>query len=347
MKGSSFRSNGIAKSFLSFSRSQRRALVLFICIGVSVLLLSKFMLVNQKANKDEPFVAVAIESAILIKEKSAIPNRVTINPLKNNYPSYTHSTPKYTKAHTQTSFTTGNLVTFDPNSATLEQLIALGLREKAAQNIINYREKGGRFRKPEDLKRIYSLTSEEVERLIPYASINPAQQIMQGDETQIPLNSSTTEAITATARPFAKPSLKIDINEADSLTWTMLPGIGAKRASAIVKFREKLGGFAGVDQVGETFGLPDSVFQNIKTNLVWNASTMRQLSLNDCTEAQLKSHPYIPWQLAKLIVAYRNQHGPFKQVDDLLKIHVIQKDWLEKVRPYLKASANEGFVVSR
>jgi DNA uptake protein ComE-like DNA-binding protein len=41
--------------------------------------------------------------------------------------------------------------------------------------------------------------------------------------------------------------------------------------------------------------------------------------------------------MAKIIVAYRNQHGPYQRVDDLLKIHIIQKDWLEKVRPYLKA----------
>jgi DNA uptake protein ComE-like DNA-binding protein len=38
----------------------------------------------------------------------------------------------------------------------------------------------------------------------------------------------------------------------------------------------------------------------------------------------------------KIIVAYRNQHGAYKSVDDLLKIYVIKKDWLEKTKPYLK-----------
>ena len=42
------------------------------------------------------------------------------------------------------------------------------------------------------------------------------------------------------------------------------PGIGAKLASRIIHFRGKLGGFYQIEQVGETFGLPDSSFQKIK-----------------------------------------------------------------------------------
>ncbi|NJL77073.1 MAG: helix-hairpin-helix domain-containing protein, partial [Saprospiraceae bacterium] len=35
-------------------------------------------------------------------------------------------------------------------------------------------------------------------------------------------------------------------------------------ANRIVKFREALGGFASVEQVAETYQLPDSTFQKIK-----------------------------------------------------------------------------------
>jgi DNA uptake protein ComE-like DNA-binding protein len=59
----------------------------------------------------------------------------------------------------------------------------------------------------------------------------------------------------------------IDINSADTTSFIALPGIGSKLAARIINFRDKLGGFYSVAQVGETFGLPDSTFQKIKQYL--------------------------------------------------------------------------------
>ena len=56
----------------------------------------------------------------------------------------------------------------------------------------------------------------------------------------------------------------IDVNTADTSAFISLPGIGSKLAARIVTFREKLGGFYSVEQIGETYGLPDSTFQKIK-----------------------------------------------------------------------------------
>jgi competence ComEA-like helix-hairpin-helix protein len=59
----------------------------------------------------------------------------------------------------------------------------------------------------------------------------------------------------------------VDINTADTTTWIALPGIGSKLSQRIVNFREKLGGFYKVEQVGETFGLADSTFKRL--NQYW------------------------------------------------------------------------------
>jgi DNA uptake protein ComE-like DNA-binding protein len=338
MKGKTFSSGSITRNYLIFSRSQRRAILLFCLLPLVVIIFSKTSIFTNDESSDEPFVAVKVEESLKVRNLNYSPKQEEAS-RNNNYSLNTHATVHSNSAHTQTSFTTGNLTNFDPNTATLDQLLALGLREKAALNIIRYREKGGRFRKPEDLKKMYSLTQDEVTRLIPYANIISEHAHSAGVEDGKPSDVASIEVVTPVLKPKPIATLLVDINVADSLTWTLLPGIGAKRASAILKFRSRLGGFVSVDQVGETFGLPDSVFQRIKPSLVWKANTMEQLSLNECTEAQLKSHPYIPWQLAKVIVAYRSQHGPYKQVDDLLKIHAVQKDWFEKVRPYLKAGS--------
>ena len=53
------------------------------------------------------------------------------------------------------------------------------------------------------------------------------------------------------------------------------------------------------------------------------------------TKEELKAHPYIRWQLANMIVDYRNQHGKFASIDDLKKIQLITDEVLNKIKPYL------------
>lgn len=59
----------------------------------------------------------------------------------------------------------------------------------------------------------------------------------------------------------------VDINTADTTAFIALPGIGTKLAARIVLFRKKLGGFTGVGQIREVYGLKDSVFVILKPYL--------------------------------------------------------------------------------
>ena len=42
--------------------------------------------------------------------------------------------------------------------------------------------------------------------------------------------------------------------------------------------------------------------------------------------------------MAGRIVAFRDEHGPFKRVEDLMKIKGIGEKSFEKIRPYVKVS---------
>ncbi len=64
------------------------------------------------------------------------------------------------------------------------------------------------------------------------------------------------------------PLKPIDINRADTLAFQQLPGIGSKLANRIVLYRKKLGGFTSVEQVGQVYGLKDSVYKRIKPSLI-------------------------------------------------------------------------------
>jgi competence protein ComEA len=108
-------------------------------------------------------------------------------------------------------------------------------------------------------------------------------------------------------------------------------------AARIVNFRDKLGGFYSIEQVGETFGLPDSTFQKIKPLLQLKNSSIRKININTATVDELKAHPYIKYSIANPIVAYRTQHGPFSNIEDIKKVMVVTNEIYNKIAPYLIA----------
>ncbi|HKQ60890.1 MAG TPA: helix-hairpin-helix domain-containing protein, partial [Candidatus Polarisedimenticolaceae bacterium] len=62
------------------------------------------------------------------------------------------------------------------------------------------------------------------------------------------------------------------------------------------------------------------------------------VDLNKATEAELIELPGIGPAMAKRIVEFRQQHGAFERVEDLLKVKGIGEKSLEKLAPYLKVS---------
>ena len=134
-----------------------------------------------------------------------------------------------------------------------------------------------------------------------------------------------------------KRLVRTEVNSADSIAWMVLPGIGTGLSRRIIRYREKLGGFYQIDQVGETFGLPDSVLRSIQPVLWVDTSFIHRIDLNNATERMLNNHPYIRWRIAKAIITYRNQHGKFSRVDDLLNIEVIDPEAFEKIKHYVVA----------
>ena len=63
------------------------------------------------------------------------------------------------------------------------------------------------------------------------------------------------------------------------------------------------------------------------------------LDLNVASLADLEHLPGIGEHTAKEIIHFRQKSGPFESVDDLLAIHGISKQRLERIRPYVYVEA--------
>jgi competence ComEA-like helix-hairpin-helix protein len=245
------------------------------------------------------------------------------------------------------------LFIFSPNLASLEDLSKLGIPLKVAQRIVNYRSKGGVFRRKEDLQKIYGFSPDLYAKLEPFIDLGsnpsstPSNAIVSTPSnitiqaatastytmpTELPNNYSN---IASTSNFYSKKNFSgnIDINQASAEQWQQLPGIGAGYANKIINFREKLGGFYSTEQVKETYGLPDSTFQKIKVYLK-PSSILRTININTVTQEELSKHPYCKTSHAKLIINYRETHGKFANIDALKKVYGIQ-DILPKLQSYI------------
>ena len=134
---------------------------------------------------------------------------------------------------------------------------------------------------------------------------------------------------------------RLPFSEADSVVLQIVPGIGALTAGRIIKHRENLGGYIQVDQLHEVFGLKPETIPVIWEYFDFDRVPPRRIEINTFPVEELAKHPYISYQEAKVLVAYRLQHGPYLQLDDLLKIKIFKADWVNKIGPYLDFEVKE------
>lgn len=241
--------------------------------------------------------------------------------------------PNYGRENEEERFTPIKLFTFDPNTLDDEGWLSLGLSKRTVKTIRNYQAKGGKFRKPDDIKRVYGIAPSLAEKLLPYVSITAPDKFGKNKYDSGSFVFKKFEKPLRESKQIAPAS--IEINAADSLEWLALDGIGPALTHRILKFREKLGGFYSINQVAEVFGLPDSTFQLIKPVLKCAPEGFRKIRINSASEAELEQHPYIRKKLSKVLVAYRAQHGPFRNNSDLGKIQLFDSDLFSKLVPYI------------
>lgn len=241
-----------------------------------------------------------------------------------NYANYASKTPENAKPLSEPFL-------FDPNTATVQQFQTLGMPKFIAERIEKYRSKGGKFRKKEDLQRIYGLQPALYQRLEPYISLPTP-----------PSERNATTAISAPTSPlpappaFAKKAAPVlfDINTADTTQLIRLKGIGSKLAARIVKFRDGLGGFTSTAQYNEIFGL-DSLALNELNRLAAIRTPAHKININTASAEDIDRHPYISKRQAEIIVRYREQHGAYKSAQELLNIKILDEKLVSKIAPYL------------
>lgn len=209
---------------------------------------------------------------------------------------------------------TTKLVEFNPNELTFNQCISLGLTQRQANIIVNYLEKGGKFRKKEDLKKIYSITESDYNTLEPFIVIpnKPSQFENKIYNTEI-----------------------IELNSADSLTLIGISGIGPSYAKRILKYRTMLGGYCKIEQLKDVYGMTDELYNKISPKFSIDINKIQKININTATYKEIISHPYFDKTLTKSIIDVRGFNGNFNSIDELIKFKLIDKEKFEIIKDYI------------
>lgn len=216
---------------------------------------------------------------------------------------------------------------FDPNVADSSTLVHLGFKPWQAKNMLKYRAAGGRYRKPEDLKRLYGMTDSMYLALAPYITI-----------AQVENDSVLADTLGLDSLPVwtsEKKDTLINLRTADTTELKMIRGIGSYRARQIVGYRERLGGFVRVEQVKEILGLESTEVDSILAHLWIDSVAVEQMNVNTIGVQRLSRHPYLRFEQAKAIYELRRRKIRLDSIQQLQAIDCISGETLEKIAPYL------------
>ena len=273
------------KDFFYFSKTERQGIIVLVVLILGICIISKVL--STHCAKEETLLN---DNPAFEKEYSDFIASIEEAKSNRTYSKDFHQT--YSKQEVR-------LFPFDPNTADSVTLLSLGLPSWMARNILRYRSKQGKFRRPEDFHKIYGLTEEQYQTLIPYIQIS--EKASEKDTVRL----LTQQKDKNEYQVKYQPGIIIELNKVDTTELKKIPGIGSGYAKMIVNYRKQLGGFTDIKQLQEIH-LKVEILRSwfsVDTNLI------SRINLNKVSLERMMYHPYINFYQAKVIVEYRKKKG--------------------------------------
>lgn len=135
--------------------------------------------------------------------------------------------------------------------------------------------------------------------------------------------------VAAPSRPAPE---RIDPNMASLDDLLLLPGVGPATAGAIVASRDSLGGFAYLNDLAKVPGIGRETLARLAPFVTLGYRPPAKTDINQATATELAELPGIGPGMAAEIEAYRRENGPFKKIEDIMKVKGIGRRTFEDIR---------------
>ena len=202
---------------------------------------------------------------------------------------------------------------FNPNMLTEEEGRSMGLTERQVRNIINYRDKGGKFYSKQDLAKLYTISEEDFAQLEPFIVL---PEVTRKEYTKPKTETKESQKVVEEKKE-SKTVAAVDVNTADSLALLGLPQIGPYTVSRILAYREKLGAFVEKEQLLEVKGMDSARFAVAQPYIIIGTGQIEKIDVNRADFKMLVNHPYLNYNQVKRIVNQREKRGMIKDWNQL------------------------------
>jgi DNA uptake protein ComE-like DNA-binding protein len=213
----------------------------------------------------------------------------------------------------------------DMNVCDKEDLLKLGLSEKQSDNILKFRKRGGKFKTSEDVSKLYTLGTEDIDRIMPHLIFPPKNQ-----------EAKTKDYEERKYGKYPRQIITLEINSADTAQWESLPFIGKFYTSKILQYRERVRGFYSVDQLYEVKALPPDIVDSIKPRLIVDSTHIRRFDANKAEYREMIVHPYFDDYHANGIITIRKKNGKILSLSQIDSIPFADEKRLAKMKKYLE-----------
>ena len=207
------------------------------------------------------------------------------------------------------------------DTAGISALTAIGFSKYQATIIFNYIQKGGAIYTRKELAKIYSIDQKTIDLT--------ASKIIFSD--------SNSRKYQQKSNPFfvKKVPKKVELNSCDSASLDSVFFMSSYLAGRIINYRNRIGGFFELTQIQLIYGIDSAVYAKIAKHLSLDTANIKRIDINKVSFERLAQHPYIGYKLAKVMVNYRAQHGPFKSKSDLKNIILLHEEIFRKIERYI------------
>ena len=287
----------LIQDYFTFSRNERRGIVILLVLIFLLAVTNKVIFYFETPSKLDP---VLFDSA-----------RHELGMLNDSLNQYESGK---------------RLFAFNPNSIDSITLTTLDLPESVKQNLLKFRNKGGKFNTDTDFRKIYGVTDQI------FLKIKPYLQLAEIDVAKTPAKSS--------AEFFF-----FDPNTTSDMDFHRL-GLTEKQIETIRNYQRKGGYFRSNADFFKMWGLTDqqknalSDYIRIEKHEIGEQkikalTEIKNMDLNTADSTELELLPGIGDKLSKRIVKYRDMLGGFYSVTQLKEVYGLNEQTIQLITPRL------------
>lgn len=128
----------------------------------------------------------------------------------------------------------------------------------------------------------------------------------------------------------------LELNRADSAALRAVYGIGEKTVTAILAYRERLGGFHRVEQLAEVPGVTEANYEKILQQICCDSCEIRKIDINFAAPNELRGHPYLPPRTLRKLLKTRQLKGGWSTLGEMIDDRILTAEEAARLAPYLR-----------